>query len=349
LTGTFATVETVGALLPLAVIYEPNRAFMAPSVLTARPSTFNAQSMAAADTALGFVDSIGVGEVRHGDGNRIWLNGFGAWGSRSASGTTLAYDHDTRGMSGGVNFDAGSAVTLGAAIGWAKGDITLGSNGGGGDQSSILGSVHARYTGTGFTLGGGLLYGQVDQDTLRNVSFNGFSASVDGETDSKVFGGFAELGLPLGSTGGWAFSANARGSYIRQTQDAYTESGTSPLRLSVGELNTSTMEGQAKLTAKTSLWDGDQGGGESPEGLDLRIDVGGRYLGTLGDREIPLTFAASNAGIVLQGDTRNTLQGLFGLALDYTIRSGATFSLGYKGEIGKTDRHALHAGVSFAF
>ena len=62
-----------------------------------------------------------------------------------------------------------------------------------------------------------------------------------------------------------------------------------------------------------------------------------------------MAFAASNAGIVLQGDTRNTLQGLFGLALDYTIRSGATFSLGYKGEIGKTDRHALHAGASFAF
>ncbi len=349
LTGTFATVETVGAQLPLAVIYETNRAFMAPSVLTARPSTFNAQSMAAADTALGFIDSMGVGDVRHGEGNRIWLNGFGAWGKRSASGTTLAYDHDTRGMSGGVNFDAGSAVTLGAAIGWAKGDITLGSNGGGGDQSSILGSLHAHYAGTGFTLGGGLLYGKVDQDTLRNVSFNGFSASVDGSTDSKVFGGFAELGLPLGSTAGWAFSANARGSYIQQKQDAYTESGTSPLRLSVGELKTRTMEGQAKLTAKTSLWDGDQGGEETSNGLDLRIDLGARYLGTLGDREIPVTFAASNAGIVLQGDTRNTLQGLFGLALDYTTRGGVTLSAGYRGEVGKTDRHTLQAGVSFAF
>lgn len=349
LTGTFATVETIGAQLPLAVIYQTNSAFMAPSVLTARPSTFNAQSMAAADTALGFVDSIGVGEVRHGEGNRIWLNGFGAWGSRSASGTTLAYDHDTRGMSGGVNFDAGGSVTLGAAIGWAKGDITLGANGGGGDQSSILGSINARYSGTGFTLGGGLLYGKVDQDTLRNVSFNGFSASVDGSTDSKLFGGFAELGVPLGSTGGWAFSASARGSYIKQKQDGYTESGTSPLRLSVGELNTSTLEGQAKLTAKTKLWAAETYAEDHNEGLDLRVDLGARYLGTLGDREIPVTFAASNAGIVLQGDTRNTLQGLFGLALDYTLRSGATFSLGYRGEVGRTDRHSVQAGVSFAF
>jgi autotransporter-associated beta strand protein len=349
LTGTFATVETVGAQLPLAVVYEPNRAFMAPSVLTARPSTFNAQSMAAADTALGFIDSIGVGDVRHGTGNRIWLNGFGAWGKRSASGTTLAYDHDTRGLSGGVNFDAGNAITLGLAAGWAKGDITLGANGGGGDQSSILGSLTARYSGTSFTLGGGMLFGKVDQDTLRNVSFNGFSGSVDGETDSKIFGAFAELGLPLGSTGGWAFSANARGSYVRQKQDGYTESGTSPLRLTLGDLKTSTMEGQAKLTAKTSLWDRSNGGEETPEGLDLRIDLGGRYLGTIGDREIPVTFAVSNAGIVLQGDTRNTLQGLAGLSLDYTTHGGATISFGYRGEIGKTDRHAVQAGVSFAF
>ncbi|MFM5907920.1 MAG: autotransporter-associated beta strand repeat-containing protein, partial [Novosphingobium sp.] len=349
LTGTFAAVETVGALLPLSVVYEPNRAFMAPSVLTARPSTFNAQSLAAADTALGFVDAIGAANVGQPQGNRLWLNGLAAWGQRSASGTTLAYDHDTRGISGGANFAVGDAITVGLAMGWAKGDITLGSNGGGGDQSSLLGSLHARYSGTGFTLGGGLLYGKVDQNTLRNVSFNGFSGSVAGETESSLLGGFAELGLPLGSTGGWAFSANLRGSYLRQKQDGYTESGSSPLRLKLGELATSTIEGQAGFTAKTSLWNRANGGEETSEGIDLRIELGGRYMGTIGDRAIPVTFAVSNAGIVLQGDNRNTLQGRFGLGLDYTIGSGATFSLGYRGEVGKTDRHAVMAGASVRF
>ncbi|MFM5930576.1 MAG: autotransporter-associated beta strand repeat-containing protein, partial [Novosphingobium sp.] len=349
LTGTFATVETVGALLPLSVVYEPNRAFMAPSVLTARPSTFNAQSLAAADTALGFVDAIGAADVRHAQGNRLWINGIAAWGQRSASGTTLAYDHDTRGISGGATFAVGDAITVGLAMGWAKGDITLGSNGGGGDQSSLLGSLHARYAGTGFTLGGGLLYGKVDQNTLRNVSFNGFSGSVTGETESSLFGGFAELGLPLGSTGGWAFSANLRGSYVRQKQDGYTESGSSPLRLKLGDLTTSTVEGQIGFTAKTSLWNRANGGEETSEGIDLRIELGGRYLGNVGDRKIPVTFAVSNAGIVLQGDTRDTVQGRFGLGLDYTIGSGATFSLGYRGEVGKTDRHAVMAGASVRF
>jgi len=349
LTGTFASVETTGAALPLAVIYEANRAFMAPSVLTARPSTVNAQVMAAADTALGFVGSLGAADVRQAGGSRIWMQGFGAWGQRSASGTTLAYDHDSRGLAGGITFAAGDAISVGLAVGWAKSDIVLGSNGGGGDQSSVLGSIHARYAGPGFTLGGGLLYGKVDQKTLRNVSFNGFSASVNGATDSKMLGAFAELGLPLGSSGGWAFSAQARGSWLRQTQDAYTESGSSPLRLTVGKLRASTIEGQALLSAKTSLWDKSNGGEETPEGLDLRFDLGGRYLGTAGNREIPVTFSASNAGIVLQGDTRDSLHGLAGVALDYTLPGGATFSLGYRGELGQTDRHTVQAGVSFAF
>jgi len=338
-TGTFGTIETVGAQLPLAVIYQTDSAIMAPSVLTARPSTFNAQSLAAADTALAFVGSIGMADGRHGEGNRIWMEGFGSWGKRSASGSTLAYDHDSHGIAGGANIDLGGAVTAGAALGWASSDIDLASNGGGGDQSAVIGSAFLRYAGPGFTLGGGLLYGKVDQDTLRNVAFNGFSASIDGETDSTLFGTYAGLAVPLGSTGGWAFGAELQGAYIRQTQDAYTEAGSSPLRLSVGKLKTTTVEGQALLRAKTALGDD----------ADLRFDLGARYLGNVGDRDIPVTFAASNAGITLQGDRRDSVQGVAGMTLDYRLSERATISLGYRGEIGQTDRHTARFGVNFAF
>ncbi|MCL9998331.1 MAG: autotransporter-associated beta strand repeat-containing protein, partial [Erythrobacter sp.] len=350
LTGTFATIETVGAQLPLSVFYQPNAALMAPSVLTARPSTFNAQNLAAADTALGFIEAIGLADARHGRGDRLWLTGFGAWAQRSASGTTLAYDHDTRGISGGINLDVGSNVTLGAAFGWADGDITLGSNGGGGDQTHTLASLTARWQGpSGLSLGAGALFGGVDQTTLRNVSFNGFTGSVDGATESTIFGGFAEVGVPLGALAGWNFEAALRGSVIRQEQDGYTESGTSPLRLQLGELATTTVEGQARLIGTTRLWDASNVAEEDAAGLDLRVDLGLRYLGLQGDREIPVTFAVSNAGIVLQGDTRDTLQGAGGIALDYTTGSGARFSLGYRGEFAQTERQTLQAGVSIAF
>ncbi|WDA39802.1 autotransporter-associated beta strand repeat-containing protein [Erythrobacter sp. BLCC-B19] len=348
-TGTFSTIETVGAQLPLAVFYTANTGQMAPSVVTARPSTFNAQALAAADTAFAFIDTLGVVDARHGRGNRVWLSGFGAWGSRSASGTTLAYDHETRGISGGINLDMGGNFTLGGALGWAKGDIELGSNGGGGDQTHTLGSLNLRYGTDDITLGVGMVLGNVDQATLRNVSFNGFSGSVSGETESDIVAFFAEAGVPLGETGGWNFAVNARGSVVRQEQDGYTESGTSPLRLRLGNIATESVEGVGRLTATTRLWDGNVGAEENASGLDLRVDLGGRYLALQGDRPIPVTFAVSNAGIVLQGDTRDTAQAIGGLALDYTTSSGAIFSLGYRGEIGKTDRHAVQAGISIAF
>lgn len=349
LTGTFATIETVGAQLPLSVIYQANAGLMAPSVLTARPSTFNAQSLAAADATLAFVDSLGVADARHGDGTRIWMSGFGAWADRSASGTTLGYQHDTHGLSGGVNVDAGGGVTLGAAIGWTQGDITLASNGGGGDQTSILGAVTARYGTPGFSVAGGIVYGQLDQSTVRNVSFNGFSDSVNGETDSTLFAAFAEMSAPIGSVGGWSFAASTRGSYVRQSQDGYTESGTSPLRLRLDDINTSTIEGQAQLSARTRLWAPEQYAQDTDEGLSLRVDLGARYMNALGDRAIPVVFAASSAGIVLQGDTRSTVQGQYGAELEYVTGGGVHIGLGYRGETGRTDRHMIQGRVSFAF
>ncbi|MDF7775414.1 autotransporter-associated beta strand repeat-containing protein [Sphingomonas sp. AOB5] len=337
-TGTFATVETVGAQLPLAVIYLTNSAIMAPSVLTARPSTVNAQSFAAADTAFGFVDTV-ADAPRSGQGTRLWLQGFGADGNRSASGTTLSYGHRSHGLSGGLIVPAGNGWSFGVSGGWAKGDIELGANGGGGDQDSLLGSVQLGYSGNGASFSAGVVAGKVEQDTLRNVSFNGFSASVSGETSSSLIGGWVSGDVRLGSAGGWDFGVSGRGSIVRQSQDGYTESGTSPLRLTVGDIETTTLEGRAGLSAKRSF----------AGGVDLRFDAGARYLGATGDRAIPVTFAASNAGIVLHGDTRDGVQGYAAARLDYRVSERVTIGAGYSGQVGQTDRHEGRVGVSIGF
>ncbi|MCB2065572.1 MAG: autotransporter outer membrane beta-barrel domain-containing protein, partial [Erythrobacter sp.] len=349
LTGTFATVETVGAQLPLAVIYQPTAGLMAPSVLTARPSTFNAQSLAAADTALGFIDSLGLADQRHGRGNRVWMSGFGSWADRNASGSTLAYSHDTYGLGGGVNLAASESLTLGAALGWASGDITLASNGGRGDQSNVLGALHATWSGPGMTLGGGVVYGHISQDTVRNVSFNGFAASVAGSTSSQIYGGFAELAVPLVAGDSWSIAASGRSSYVHQSQNGYTESSDSPLRLSVGQVGTSTVEGQALVTARASLFDGAFRVDEAPGGIDLTFDLGLRYLAALGDRAIPVTFASSNAGVILQGDTRDGVQGIAGLGLSYTAANNLNVQVGYRAELGQRDNRQIRATVSLGF
>jgi autotransporter-associated beta strand protein len=342
LTGTFAMVETAGAQLPLAVIYQPSSALMAPSVLTARPSTFNAQFLAGAETGLSFLGRARSALIRRGEGTELWLEGFAADGKRSANGQTLAYGHDVRGIGGGMTMPLGERLTLGVSAGWARGEIDLAQNGGAGDQNSLLGAVSMAWQGRGMDLAAGVLLGKVDQETLRNVSFNGFAASVSGSTESNLLGVYGALALPLGKLAGWSLGGTARISWIKQRQDAYSESGTSPLRLTLGKLSAETLETEAGLLLTRHL------GGED-RGADLAIGLGARWLGLSGDRAIPVSFASSNAAVTLQGDTRDALHAMANVNLAIALGRRAWLELGYGGQLGSSDRHEGRLGVRFGF
>jgi autotransporter-associated beta strand protein len=342
LTGTFSNVTTVGAQLPLAVIYEPNRAFMAPSVLTARPSTFNAQFLAAAESGFGFIDRVDAALARKSDGTRLWIEGFGNDGKRSAGGQTLAYGHDGYGIGGGMTLSLGSNLTVGLSAGWSRGDIKLAQNGGGGEQDSVLGALALGYHGRGIAISGGMLAGKVDQATVRNVSFNGFAASVSGATQSTLYGGYLGLAMDLADLGDWKLGGELRGSWIRQKQDGYTENGTSPLRLSLGDLSADTLEAQTGLTMARQLG-GDHGG------ADLWFGIGARLLWASGNRQIPVTFAASNAGVTLQGDTRDPVHGYANAGVGFSLSGSARAWLAYAGQAGANDRHEGRVGLSIGF
>lgn len=165
---------------------------------------------------------------------------------------------------------------------------------------------------------------------------------MQGETESTLYGGFIGLDLPLGRIGKWSLGGTLRGTWIRQDQDGYTESGTSPLRLSLGDISADTLEGQAGLRIGRHF--GPMGGG-----ADFRVEFGGRVLGVNGDRLIPVSFAASNAGVVLQGDTRDSLHGYLGAALDVAVGRSAQLHIGYSGQFGTSDRHLGRVGFSLGF
>jgi uncharacterized protein with beta-barrel porin domain len=320
-TGTFASVQ-----------------IMAPSVLTARPSTFNAQFLAIADNAFNFVDLLPGAADGGPSGKRLWIKGYGSDANRSASGTTLGYGHEGYGLAGGIVLPLSDSLTLGAAVGWSHGKIGLDSGGGSGEQSAVLGSVHLGYSGAGFGLEGGVVYGGVDQETLRNVSFNGFSASVDGGTRSAVYGGYLGARADLAKLGGWDLSARVRGGLVHQSQDGFTESGSSPLRLAVPDLASDTLQVQGGLGLSRKIGPG-----------QLRFELGTRLTDNLGDRAIPVTFAASAAGVTLQGDTRGSVDGFASAALDLPLSSSVRLTVGYAGQVGQSDRHEGRIGLSIGF
>ena len=341
-TGTFANVETVGAQLPLAVIYQTNAGIMAPSVLTARPSTFNSQALAASDTLLGFADTAARHALRSGQGSGAWAEAFTASGSRDAAGQTLTYDHDSSGVSFGVSGPIADRIDAGVAFGWSQGDVALGSNGGGGQQDGMLASAFARYRLEGGSIGAGILYGAMDQSTVRNITFSSVSASVAGETDSVVTGAFLSGDIAFGQAAGWSFGGAARASYLSHTQDAYTEAGASPLRLELPELTFETADVEAAGTAATSFMLG-----ATP--ARVTFEAGVRHTSALDDRIIPVSFAASNAEVNLQGDAREHTSPFAGADFEWSLGGATTLTAGYQGRFGDDERHEARVGVHVAF
>lgn len=340
LTGTFTTVETVGAQLPLSVIYQSNGALMAPSVVTARPSTFNAQLLAAAETTFGFLDRVAEAHRWVGD-DHVWFQGFGARNERDAAGASLGYRHESTGFGGGVTWALAPRLSLGASAGWSDGDVALADNAGAGEQDTLLGAINLQYAAEVYALGAGVLFGRVDQSTVRGVSFSGLAEQVTGETDSNLFGGYLQASGVVGEAGGWTFDLNGRASLVRQSQDAYTEDGTSPLRLTVDGLKATTLEVQALLSANRRI------GGEN--GVALRLDLGARHLALQGDRLIGATFTTSNADVVMQGDARDGTQAVLGASATWSLTKRLLLNAMYAGQLGSRDRHEARLGLSMGF
>lgn len=340
--GTFATIETIGAQLPLAVIYQPNATIMAPSVLSARPSTFNSQALAASDTVMGFLDTVSNQALRQGDGNGAWAEAFTGNASRNAAGQTLGYTHDASGVSIGVRGPLSDRIDGGVSLGWSQADVSLDTNGGGGQQDGMLASVFGRYHFDGASIGAGLVYGSIDQSTARNVSFNSFFESVAGDTDSIVTGAFLSGDVVFGETAGWTFGGAARASYLSQKQDAYTETGTSPLRLELPELTFETMGLEAGISAGTAF----ELGGSAAR---VQLDIGVSHTASLDDRIIPVTFAASSASVDLQGDERDHTSPFAGASFEWELGNSTSLSAGYHGRFGDDERHEARIGLQVSF
>lgn len=340
-TGTFGTIETVGAALPLSVIYQPSSGIMAPSILTARPSTFNAQFLAAGDTGLGFIDkaAAAAGDAPAED-QRIWGQAFASSAERDASGASLGYEHQSSGMAGGYTYRASPKVAVGVAGALTASDITLASNGGEGEQDGFMAAIYGGFDSAAVSIVGGVMGGVVDQTATRNVRFNGFEASVTGDTQSSLYGLFAGVTAPVGAFGDWNIEATGRLSLLNQTQDAYTESGTSPLRLRVAEVSTTTLEGQAGVTGQRSFG--------QDQRSSARFGLGVRYQDATA-ADVDVTFVGSNAGVRLQTDARETLHGYVAGGLGWAISESTRLEAGYHGQLGETERHEARVTLSVNF
>lgn len=342
ITGTFGTIETVGSQIPVTVIYSANEGVVAPSVLSARPSTFNSQALAAADSTLAFSSGLISNALRGDGGSAAWIEAFGASGARDAHGATLAYDHETSGGAIGGQFALSDSFMIGGAVGMANSDVTISQTAGSGAQDTALASVYGRYDMGEFTLTGGAIFGQIDQDTVRDVTFNNTPGSVSGTTESSVAGVFAGGAANLATIGAWSLGGHVQTEYVSQSQEGYTEAGTNPLRLAVPDLTFETLAAEAGLSVHRGLEFGGRQG-------TFRLDAGVRSVGALDDRAMPVTFAASGAAVELQGDERDLVSPIAGAGFELPVSDSATLSFAYSGRFGDDERQTGQVRLQFRF
>lgn len=347
-TGTFANVETVGANLPLAVVYTPNNASMAPSVLTARPSTFNAQFQASADTAVGVIDALPLLLGSNSETDTLWAEVFASSAERSAEGASLGFAYDVSGLTAGYSHRFNDVFSLGFSVATTQADIGLDEGAGGGEQTGLLGTVFGRYGDGNVVVAGGVLFGSLDQQTQRSVTFSGVRTTVQGETTSTVSAVFGSAYGRFATIGGWEVGASAGAGYVVQSQEGYREAGTSPLRLDIPSVDAETRYAQAALSLNRSFSLGAPDSGPERR-LDLGLSVGARYTDVGDDRAIPVNFVGSGAAVTLLGDTRETVQGVLGVEAGYRVTDRVTFGVGYTGLFGETDSHEARVGIYVGF
>jgi len=175
------------------------------------------------------------------------------------------------------------------------------------------------------------------------VSFNSVTTSITGETTSGLFGAFGSLDQELGAWADWSFAGKLNADYVQQTQDAYVENGSSPLRLSVKERGFDTYQVEALVEGERSF---DLGNGQT---VTPRFGVGVGQTIAGGSRVIPVEFAASGARVALQGDTREVTQALTNASVAWQISGNAALTFDYNGRLGDASSHLGRIGVAFQF
>ena len=210
------------------------------------PLQFQAQADVGLQTATAFGSTLAgrldLGSARSGrgaEGLGVYLTGNLARRDVDRTDTNLAYDMDTKGVTGGVEY-TGAGTLFGAALNWSRGEastigvaeteaksLQLGLYGGWGGAS---GGFVEGYAGMGWT----------DYDFTREAVID----QIHGETDGKNIVAGARAGYLFGN-GALRFGPVIGLSYAKVDFDGYTETGDAALTLNVEDQKLDALTGSA--------------------------------------------------------------------------------------------------------
>ncbi|MCB1849333.1 MAG: autotransporter domain-containing protein [Gammaproteobacteria bacterium] len=239
----------------------------------------------------------------------LWLQGFVGTGRIDSDATSSASDYDVRGILTGYDQIVQDNLTLGVLMGYTESELSQEM-----PQSKV--SVDAwqvggygRYRSGQAHVDGVLSYSEDNFDSARTVNLGAISQQAEGEYDGNTINAYVEAGYTI--PGRVNVQPYAALQWVRQKQEAYTETGAGVLNLAVPETTTESLRSTLGLRASIPL----PGAPDRPNSLEMRAgwahefkqqgsltarlsgDVSGSGF-TVGSREVPRDSVLLGIGLV---------------------------------------------------
>ncbi len=197
-----------------------------------------------------------LSDARFGGGEggrlRVFVGGDTARRDRPDAAANFRYEMDSFGVHGGVEYDAGGGLVVGAAGSVSRGESDLQGDIGAARVRAIQGGVYGGWAMGGFFVQGHAAIGSLSYTIRRNGVIDNMRARPDGE----VFSAGGEAGY-LFDLGGLRLGPVIGLRYADVDVDAYTEQGDAALTLNVEGQSDTSFTGHAGIEARGTL---DMGG-----------------------------------------------------------------------------------------
>ena len=295
---------------------------------TRKIATFDPTGFAGASDVL--ADTTGnVSKLVHsrldGLGNSWWMSGFGSGAKYDGSTATLKRDYRHSGMALGYDTKVSPDLTLGALIGYGRGNFTVDSryarsfdNESNGEFVGIYGQQRWQDMFVNVALSAGFL----KHTDARFVNDNSASLGVSGSRasyTSRWVSPQATVGMNVDLGDGWTTIPAAHLRYAWQSVKGYSETGGGDANAQVGGRTVQMAETRLELGVRKTLQLSSVGT------LSLDGRVGGLSRSALGDNTVRLTMIDQSKQVATE--MRDRRASFVGMALSLDLRNNVTFKL----------------------
>ncbi len=274
-------------------------------------------------------------------GTALWGQGYGAWGRRDGDGGTADFERRSGGAFVGLDTAVSDGARAGVMAGLGTGAYDADDVSSSGSFDSYIVGVYAGMRLDGLTFKAGATYSWHDLDTTRQVVFGSVSQTLSADYNAATAQMFGEIGYGLRFHGA-LLEPFLQGALVHQRSDSFNESGGSSA-LSVNASNETVGITTLGLRAETELFSVGSVSGT------LQGSLGWRH--TLGDVSSDLTMRFSGGDpFDVSGTPIARDMALIETSVDIDLGEGASFNIGYQGELGTNAQdHAARAAFSLSF